>query len=350
MRYKLFGKSGLRVSELALGAMTFGEDWGWGSSKEESKKVFDAYVNAGGNFIDTANHYTNGTSEKFLGEFIASDRDHYVLATKYSLNSRPDDPNRGGNHRKSMVQGIEGSLKRLNTDYVDLYWVHAWDPLTPTEEVMRALDDLVSSGKVLYIGVSDTPAWIISKANTLAELRGWSSFVGMQMQYSLIERTIERDLLPMAKAFDIAVTTWGILGSGVLTGKYKKDKDRPDGTRLTGNPWGDVILVDRNLKIAEVLSEVAKEVDRTPSQAAIAWILHQKNRGVIIPILGARTLKQLEDNLGALSVKLNDEQLKKLDEVSKIQRGFPHDFMENGRQFIFGSTYDLIDNHRGITY
>lgn len=350
MRYKVFGKSGLRVSELALGTMTFGEDWGWGASKEESKKVFDAYINAGGNFIDTANHYTNGTSENFLGDFIASDRHHYVLATKYSLNSRPDDPNRGGNHRKSMIQGIEGSLKRLKTDYIDLYWVHAWDPMTPTEEVMRALDDLVSSRKVLYIGVSDTPAWVVSKANTLADLRGWSSFVGLQVQYSLIKRTIERDLLPMAKSFDIAATVWGILGSGVLTGKYKKDKVKPVGTRLTGNPWGDVMLVERNYNIAESLAQVAKEAGHTPSQTAIAWILHQKNRGVIIPIICARTSKQLEDNLGSLEVKLSDEHLKKLDKASKIQRGFPHDFMENGKQFIFGSTYDLIDNHRGITY
>jgi aryl-alcohol dehydrogenase-like predicted oxidoreductase len=330
--------------------MTFGEDWGFGASKDESKKIFNAYVKAGGNFIDTANHYTNGTSETFVGDFIASDRHHFVLATKYSLNARPDDPNRGGNHRKSMVQGLEGSLKRLKTDYIDLYWVHAWDPMTPVEEVMRALDDLVAAGKVLYIGVSDTPAWVVSRANTLAESRGWMPYVGLQVQYSLIERTIERELLPMAKTLDIAVTVWGALGAGILTGKYRKNKENPSGARLTGSPWGAHTLIDRNYGIAETLVQVAKEIGHTASQVAIAWTLHQQNRGVIIPILGARSAGQLKDNLGALDVKLEDDHLKRLDEVSRIERGFPHDFMENGKSFIFGNTYELIDNHRGITY
>ncbi len=209
MRYKLFGKSGLRVSELALGTMTFGEEWGWGASKEESKKIFDAYAEAGGNFIDTANRYTEGTAEKFVGEFIAADRDHFVLATKYTLFMRRDDPNFSGNHRKNMVQSLEASLKRLKTEAVDLYWVHAWDYMTPVEEVMRALDDMVRAGKILYVGISDTPAWVIAQANTLAELRGWSRFVGIQLQYSLIERNIERELLPLARETDMAVTAWG---------------------------------------------------------------------------------------------------------------------------------------------
>lgn len=209
MRYKLFGKSGLRVSELALGTMTFGDEWGWGASKEESKKIFDAYAEAGGNFIDTANRYTEGTAEKFVGEFIAADRDHFVLATKYTLFMRRDDPNFSGNHRKNMVQSLEASLKRLKTEAVDLYWVHAWDYMTPVEEVMRALDDMVRAGKILYVGISDTPAWVIAQANTLAELRGWSRFVGIQLQYSLIERNIERELLPLARETDMAVTAWG---------------------------------------------------------------------------------------------------------------------------------------------
>jgi len=201
MRYKLLGRSGLRVSELALGTMTFGEEWGWGASKADSQKVFDAYAEAGGNFVDTANRYTEGTSEKFVGEFIHSDREHFVLATKYTLKMRDGDPNFSGNHRKNLVQSVNASLKRLNTDYIDLLWVHAWDFLTPVEEVMRGLDDLVRQGTVLYVGVSDTPAWIVAQANTLADLRGWTRFVGLQIQYSLVERTPERDLLPMARAF-----------------------------------------------------------------------------------------------------------------------------------------------------
>ena len=200
MRYKLLGKSGLRVSELALGTMTFGEEWGWGASKEECHKMFDAYAHAGGNFIDTANRYTEGTAERIVGELIAADRAHFVLASKYTLKMRNGDPNYCGNHRKNMVQSLEASLKRLHTDYLDMFWVHAWDFLTPVEEVMRGLDDLVRAGKVLYIGISDTPAWVVAQANTLADLRGWTSFIGIQAQYSLIERTPERELLPMARA------------------------------------------------------------------------------------------------------------------------------------------------------
>ena len=226
MRYKLLGKSGLRVSELALGTMTFGEEWGWGASKEECHKMFDAYAHAGGNFIDTANRYTEGTAERIIGELIAADRAHFVLASKYTLKMRNGDPNYCGNHRKNMVQSLEASLKRLHTDYLDLFWVHAWDFLTPVEEVMRGLDDLVRAGKVLYIGISDTPAWVIAQANTMAELRGWTSFVGMQAQYSLIERTPERELLPMARALDIGVLPWGILGAGVLSGKYNRGRGR----------------------------------------------------------------------------------------------------------------------------
>src|ERR1044072_2499178 len=222
MRYYLLGKSGLKVSEICLGTMTFGKEWGWGASKEDSRKMFDAYVNLGGNFIDTANIYTNGTSEKYVGEFVSSDRDRFVIATKYTSNTRAGDPNAGGNHRKNMVQSLEASLKRLNTDYIDLYWVHAWDHTTPVEEMMRALDDMVKSGKILYIGISDAPAWIVSQANTLANLKGWTEFSSIQIEYSLIERTSERELLPMANALDIGITAWSPLGSGVLTGKYNK--------------------------------------------------------------------------------------------------------------------------------
>ncbi|MFQ5616875.1 MAG: aldo/keto reductase [Anaerolineales bacterium] len=340
MRYKLLGKSGLRVSELCLGTMTFGKDWGWGTTKEESRKVFDAFVEAGGNFIDTANRYTNGTSEKFVGEFIASDRERFVVATKYTLFMRRDDVNASGNHRKNMVQSLEASLKRLDTDYVDLYWVHAWDFMTPVEEVMRALDDMVRAGKVLYVGISDTPAWIVSQANTLADLRGWSRFVGLQVQYNLIERSIERDLLPMARAFDIGVTTWGVLRAGILTGKYSQpDPDEPK--RL-----GDQQLSERDQAIIDEVLKIAHEIGRPPSQVAINWLRQQP--GVIIPIIGARTEAHIEDNLACLEFELTAKQLDQFNQVSKIEFGFPHDFLASDgiKDVVFGGNLSRIDNHR----
>src|SRR5882672_7531668 len=220
MRYRLLGNSGLRISEAALGTMTFGEEWGWGAARDEARKVYDAYRAAGGNFIDTANLYTNGSSESFLGEFMQGHRPSVVLATKYTNSNSGTDPNAAGNHRKNMMQSVEASLKRLQTDYIDLYWVHIWDQITPVEEVMRGLDDLVRAGKVLYVGISDAPAWWIAQANTLAQLRGWSAFIGLQIEYSLIERTVERELIPMAKALNIGVTAWLPLSGGILSGKY----------------------------------------------------------------------------------------------------------------------------------
>src|SRR4029079_13450541 len=220
MKYRLLGKSGLRVSEVALGTMTFGEEWGWGAAKDEARKVYDTYREAGGNFIDTANVYTNGSSERFVGEFIKDHRQSIVLATKYSNAAPGNDPNAAGNHRRSIRQAVDASLSRLQTDYIDLYWVHIWDQMTPVEEVMRGLDDLVRAGKVVYVGISDAPAWWIAQANTLASLRGWSPFIAMQIEYSLIERTVERELIPMAKALNLGVTAWSPLSGGVLTGKY----------------------------------------------------------------------------------------------------------------------------------
>lgn len=348
MRYKLLGRSGLRVSELGLGTMTFGEEWGWGASKEESKRVFDTYAEAGGNFLDTANRYTEGTSERFLGEFMASDREHFVLATKYSLYMREGDPNSAGNHRKNMVQSLEASLRRLNTDHVDLFWLHAWDSMTPVDEVMRGLDDLVRSGKVLYVGISDTPAWIVSQANTLADLRGWSPFVALQIEYSLIERTPERDLLPMARALDLAVTPWGVLGSGVLTGKYNKGGGSAGTSReeVTGRAKDGRGREPKYLAVAEVVGAVAAELECTPTQVAVAWTRQQP--GVIIPLLGARTEEQLRDNLGALDITLDAEHLRRLDEATRIEPGFPHEFLTRDyiRNLIYAGTFDLIDNHR----
>jgi aryl-alcohol dehydrogenase-like predicted oxidoreductase len=346
MRYKLLGRTGLRVSELCLGTMTFGEEWGWGASKEESRKIFDAFADAGGNFIDTANLYTGGTSERFTGEFLKGRRERFVLATKYTLNMFPDDPNAGGNHRKNLVQSLEASLKRLGTEYIDLYWVHACDFMTPVEEMMRALDDAVRAGKVLYVGISDAPAWIVSRANTLAELKGWSPFAGLQIQYSLADRTPERDLLPMAKALDIAVTPWGVLGGGVLSGKYKSLKDRPAGARYTKDEeWAAANVTDRSLRIAEAAGAVARETGKTPSQVALAWV-RQQPYGVIVPILGAKTLAQLKDNVGCLDFTLEPPQLERLDAASRVELGFPHEFLVRARPYVFGKTFPLIDNHR----
>ena len=346
MRYKLFGKSGLRVSELSLGTMTFGEDWGWGAPKEECQRIFEAFAAAGGNFIDTANRYTEGSAEKIVGELIAAERQRFVISTKYTLVSRRGDPNAAGSQRKHMIQSLEGSLKRLGTDYIDVYWVHAWDEFTPTEEVMRGLDDLVRAGKVLYVGVSDTPAWIISHANTLAELRGWTPFVGLQARYSLADRAVERDLLPMARRFELAMTAWSVLGSGVLTGKYNRPETAPADGRV--NQWGGAS--ERDLKLAEAVRQVAEESGHSPSQVAINWVRQQQSRYhiPIIPVLGTRRVEQIQDNLACLDFELDDAQLARLDKASQIDLGFPHDFLasEEIRGIVYGGFYNRIDNHR----
>jgi len=334
MRYKLLGKSGLRVSELCLGTMTFGEDWGWGAPKEESRKIFDAFVAAGGNFIDTANNYTNGTSEKFVGEFVSSDRDHFVIATKYSLTERKTDPNFGGNHRKNLRRSVEGSLQRLGTDHIDLLWLHMWDGMTPVEEVMRSLDDLVRMGSVLYVGISDTPAWVVSQANMLADLRGWSRFIAYQGEYSLASRAPERDILPMTSALDMSFLAWGALEAGELTGKYNAPTDEPKRSTDTN---------DRIKNIASVLMALAQEIGRTPSQIAINWARLRPYH--MIPIIGARTEKQLKDNLGCLDFELTPEQINRLNESSPIDLGFPHSFLgsDHVHGLIFGETFAQID-------
>ena len=334
MRYRLLGGSGLRVSELALGAMTFGTETGFGVDKTESRKVYDAFRPAGGNFIDTANVYAAGTSETFLGEFIAAERERIVLATKYTGGMRSRDINATGNARKNMMDSVHASLKRLNTDYIDLYWVHARDYLTPIEEVMRGLDDLVRQGKVLYVGVSDTPAWVVSQANTIAQFRGWSPFVGLQIRYSLVDRTVERELLPMARALDLAVTPWGIVGSGVLTGKYNRDPKAEGRAKMRGQ------ITDRQLAISAETMAVAEELGVSPSQVAIAWV--RAGEGNIIPLVGARTEAQLSENLGALEVTLSAKQLTRLNEVSAISSGFPHDMLRPQAQALA----KRIDNHR----
>jgi aryl-alcohol dehydrogenase-like predicted oxidoreductase len=325
MKYKLLGKSGLKVSEIALGTMTFGEENGtMGADKAESKKIFDAFVNAGGNFVDTANRYQEGTSEKYTGEFMGSARDNFVLATKYTLANpgRKTDILASGNSRKNMVYSLEQSLKRLKTDYIDLYWLHAWDYLTPVEEVMRSLDDMIRAGKILYIGISDTPAWIVSQANTLAELRGWTQFIGLQIEYSLIQRDPERDLIPMANAFGMTVTPWGSLGGGALTGKYlNKIPDEPHRV-----PEGSKRINEQSTAIAREVVKVAEELGVTPGQVALNWIRQQK--GSFIPIVGARKEEQIKDSLDCINFTIPEKMMNRLSDVSKIELGFPHDFLK----------------------
>jgi aryl-alcohol dehydrogenase-like predicted oxidoreductase len=342
MRYRLLGNSGLRVSEAALGTMTFGEEWGWGTPKEESRKVYDAFREAGGNFIDTANFYTNGTSESFLGEFMKDHRQSMVLATKYSNSSPGTDPNAAGNHRKSMFQAIEASLKRLKTDYIDLYWLHIWDQITPVEEVMRALDDLVRQGKVLYVGVSDAPAWWIAQANTLAHLRGWSYFVGLQIEYSLIERSVERELIPMAKALNLGVTAWSPLSGGVLSGKYHGHGSSEPGRMSSDMMKGFMPEAQRASRIVAAVKKVSEQTGRSMAQAALAWLRYRPVP--VIPILGARKLSQLQDNLASFELALSAEQLKGLEEASRIDLGFPYSMYEKElvRAIAYGGLRDKI--------
>src|SRR3977135_2938242 len=321
MQYRLLGKSGRRVSEAALGAMTFGEDWGWGAPKAEAQKVYETYREAGGNFIDTANVYTNGTSERFVGEFIKSHRESVVLATKYSLAAPGSDPNASGNHRKRMTQAAEASLKRLQTEYIDLYWVHMWDGITPVEEVMRGLDDLVRQGKVLYVGISDAPAWWIAQANTLAELRGWTRFTGLQIEYNLIERTVEHELVPMAKALNLGVLAWSPLARGVLTGKYHGEGKATGGGMHTEGMQEFLPEKQQAARIISAVKSVSEQTGRSMAQVALAWLRHQTVP--VIPIIGARKVSQLQDNLASLDLELSAEQLKSLDGASRIELGFP---------------------------
>ncbi|ARQ70585.1 aldo/keto reductase [Streptomyces marincola] len=321
MRYTVLGKTGVRVSELALGTVTFGEDWGWGAPRETSARILDAYADAGGNFIDTADHYTGGTSETMLGELLGARRDRFVLSTKFTLQTDLADVNSAGNHRKNMVSSIEASLRRLRTDYLDLLWVHAHDTLTPVPELMRALDDQVRAGKIRYVGVSNWPAWEVAQANTMAELRDWSPFVGMQIRYNLLERGPERDLLPMARQFDLPVFCWGALAEGRLTGKYLEG-----GTgRLTVQPRNHSSQGSDAL-VREVVA-IAAEGGWTAAQVALAWLMSRP--GTVIPLLGATKEYQLQETLGAAEVRLAADQLERLDAVSSITLGYPHDLLRD---------------------
>lgn len=336
MNYKLLGRSGLKVSELCLGTMGFGKEWNWGADKETSLKILDTFANNGGNFIDTANRYTEGTSEKIIGEFIHSNRDNFIIATKYSLHDNLTNVNASGNNRKNMMRSVEESLKRLNTDFIDLFYLHIWDNLTPMDEVLRGLDDLVKQGKVNYIGISDTPAWLVSQAQTMAELMGWSRFVALQVEYSLLQRTPERELIPMAKHYNLTLTPWAPLAGGALTGKYTKgDKGRlpPESKRLN----------ERAIKITEEVIAIANELNVQPSSVALKWTMQQGFS--CIPIIGATKPEQFIENLKCLDVTLSNEHINRLNQVSKIELGFPGDFfLEDGvKNVLYGGFFDRIE-------
>ena len=340
--YRLLGRSGLRVSPLCLGAMTFGVETGaWGSSEAEAATMLDTYLERGGNFIDTADFYGGmGGSERLLGKLLGKRRERAIISTKYSLTTRPGDPNASGNHRRNMVRSVEDSLRRLGTDWIDLLYLHMWDFRTPVDEILRAFDDLVRAGKVLYTGLSDVPAWQASRMQAIADLRGWTPFCALQISYSLIERTVEREMIPMAREMGMGVCPWSPLGGGVLSGKYTRADlappqpgstyDRKTMNAATGR------LSERNIAIAEVVAQIAAEIGASPAQVALAWTL--ANPAVSAPVLGARTPAQLEDNLGALDLTLDESHLQRLDTASAVPAVFPMDVLKSPAEaMMFGN-------------
>ena len=335
--YVSLGNSGLRVSPFCLGTMTFGEDWNFGSDVEESKEILDRYLDAGGNFIDTANIYTKGHSEKIIGDHLgkhSSRRDRTVIATKFFASMYSGDPNSGGASRKSLAAACENSLRRLQTDYIDLYWMHCWDRVTPIEETMRALDDLVSAGKVRYIGFSDTPAWKVAQAQVTAKLRGWTPLIALQLEYSLLERTIEGELVPAALELGLGITPWSPLKSGMLSGKYTRENF------ASSNPVRGNFVIrafhEDAFKVVDVLKDVASQLGTTPARAALAWV--QSQPGVTSTIIGARTADQLLDNLGALDIRLSPDHIRVLEEASRPKLNFPYDFVRNAAGFGYSGT------------
>ena len=342
VRYRLLGSSGLRVSEFALGTMTFGERRSWGIDDRTARLILDTFAEAGGTFLDTANIYADGNAEKILGDFLRSDRDRFVVGTKYTLQTRPGDLNSAGNHRKNLVRSVEASLRNIGTDYVDLLWVHTREAWTPVAEVVRALDDLVRSGKVLYVGVSDWPAWEVAEANTTAELRGWTPFVALQSRYNLLERTPESDLVPMANAFDLALVAWGPLAEGRLTGKYlggDQGRLRDDAAEgIFQHSWSGP---DETI---DLVVRIAGAIGCTPAQVALAWLAARP--GNTIPLLGATSVAQLDENLAAAGMHLDDNHLRQLDEASAPSLGFPHDLLRRGNvtNGTYGDQWNLVDN------
>ena len=328
--YVTLGDSGLRVSPLCLGTMTFGEEWGWGCTPEESRRIMDMYMDHGGNFFDTANIYTKGHSEKIVGEHLGASsarRDRAVIATKFMGSMRRGDPNSGGAGRKAIVSQLEQSLRRMKTDHVDLYWMHCQDRFTPMQETLRALDDLVRDGKVRYIGVSNAPAWQVARSQTLAELKGWTPFVGLQVEYSLLARDVEGALIPMAAEMGLGVTPWSPLKGGLLSGKFTRDNaklsDRGD--------WTNAGLTDHAYDVIDMLIESAAKVESTPAQVALSWVCGRP--GVASTIIGARSGEQLADNIAAASLTLPGDVTKALTKATKPKLPYPHGFLKGMTAF-----------------
>ncbi|MET7391950.1 aldo/keto reductase [Dactylosporangium sp. NPDC005572] len=347
LNYRLMGRSGLRVSDAALGTMLFGATNGWGVSAETAKELYDTFRAEGGNYLDTANQYAGGESERIIGGLVAGHREEVVIASKYTNSAlRNGDANAGGNQRKNMVQSVEGSLRRLNTDYLDLYVVHSWDLLTPVDEVMRGLDDLVRAGKVLHVGVSNTPAWVVAQANTMAELRGWSRYVGLQIEYSLLGRSAEAEFFPMAQEFGLSVLAWSPLKNGLLTGKYAAGGGV--GSRLSAEVWSSPTMAWSGQHGASVetvldaLGALAVELDVTPAQLALAWLRHRPVH--VIPILGATSVAQLAENLRSAELELTAGQVARLDEASAVPLAYPHPYLASpmARSFRSGGMFERI--------
>ena len=337
MRYKLLGDSGLRVSELALGTMTFGTDEAWGCPRSVARTIYDAYRTAGGNLVDTASYYASGQSEICLRDFIAKDRDEIVLTAKCAYAPPGSNANAAGTHRKYLLKAVDASLERLGTDYIDVLWLTGWDFMTPEHEIMRSLEDLVRLGKVLYLGIADAPAWVICKCNMIAHIKGWTPFIGMQVQYNLVERAIERELLPMARANDLGLVACSPLAGGFLTGKY-----------VGGQGKGRLVFDDlnrfmnRNGQINAVIASIAAEADCQPAQVALAWV---RDRDVI-PILAARTAQQINEDLGVLEVSLSNGQMDRLNQATRIDLGYPHEYLCRTRSAAYGGMFERIDRHR----
>ena len=343
MKHVLFGRSGLRVSELCLGGLQFGDPVLPTADAQETRAILDTFAEAGGTFIDTADFYAAGESEKLIGEFIRSDRDQFTIASKYS-NTRSGDLMKAGNSRKNMMRCVEDSLNRLGVECIDVYYLHIWDYTTPWDEILRGLDDLVRGGKIHYAAISDTPAWEIARANTIADLRGWAPFIGIQINYNLMERTAERELLPMARALDLGVAVWGPLGGGVLTGRYGKAaagqepplRRKPEKVSERGRALGDLVAA------------MAQARGSSPAQVALSWVRSRTQYGSIIPILGPRTRAQLVDTLEARNVMLDAAELKRLDDATRIEMGFPHAMinMPNARGLVHGQQSERLSGHR----
>jgi aryl-alcohol dehydrogenase-like predicted oxidoreductase len=348
MNYYLLGKSGLRVAPFALGTMTFGTEWGWGSPEDTARKIFNLYVDTGGNFIDTADLYTNGTSEEMVGKFTSERRlrDNLVIATKYTFNLQPGNPNSGGNGRKNLYRAIEGSLKRLKTDYIDLLWVHAWDTLTPIDEVVHALNSLVESGTIRYIGLSDFPAWVVSRAHTLADLRGWEKISAIQMEYNLTDRSIENEYVPMVQTLGMGTCVWSPLAGGFLSGKYDKNKlsesqGRLGYTSVQSHPVAGLVLKNpRNWEIVEVLKSVAHEMDKSPAQVALNWITERP--GITSTIIGATKIDQLKSNLQSLDFTIPKNLSEKLEQISARGKMTPYIFYDAAMQQNFTGGTNVI--------